>query len=71
MSTDKLNRTARAAGFAMACEEAAPAPPVAAIAHVPTVQDAVRSASHALAPLKQAKSQLGWNPAAWSFWKTA
>ncbi len=76
MGTDKLNMTARAAGFAMACDEIPAAPPAQAAAPVAAalwVAKPHNTAQHstALVPVKQPKISLGWNMVGWGFWKTA
>lgn len=76
MGTDKLKITARAAGFAMACDDTATAPQAALPQQVilalpaPATQTAALP-STALAKLKQAKANIGWGMLGWSFGKTA
>lgn len=76
MGTDKLRMTARAAGFAMACDEIPATPPAKTVAPAPAALWVARphNAPHhstALVPVKQPKLSLGWNMVGWSFWKTA
>jgi hypothetical protein len=75
MGTDKLNVTARAAGFAMACDETAVPQPATSRQAVlalpaPKAQGAAQP-STALAPIKQAKERLSLGMLGWGFWKTA
>ena len=76
MGTDKLNVTARAAGFAMACDEIAAVPQAGAAmlatASIWAARPPTASVnSTALVPVRQPKVSLGWNMIGWSFWKTA
>jgi hypothetical protein len=76
MRTDKLNVTARAAGFAMACDEAAvPQPayqqqPVLALP-APKSGDGTMSAPVKPAPVEPTRSFLGFGMQGWGCWKTA
>lgn len=75
MGTDKLNVTARAAGFAMACDEAAvpqsSTPRQAVLALPAPMAQAPTQPSTMLAPIKQAKASFGFSTLGWGFWKTA
>lgn len=78
MSHDKLNLTARAAGFAMACEETAGGPTVRQApmqaAYVPSQRldaPAAQSASTAVVPVKSVRPTMNFGLLGWSFWKTA
>jgi hypothetical protein len=74
MSSDKLNLTARAAGFAMAYDETAGplarpwqlplAPPVRAA-------EPISSPSTALVPFRADRPIFSWGFVGWNFWKTA
>jgi len=74
MSNDKLNRTARAAGFAMAIDEtvggplaqATVAPPV----NGPKMLEAPRGVASST-PVREDKSHPAWALPGWGFWKTA
>lgn len=75
MSSDKLSAAARAAGFAMACDETAGAPVAKPAstgqALVPVVMGETQMRSLAQAVNKLARPQLNWAGGGWSFWKTA
>lgn len=73
MSTDRLMRTARAAGFAMACDDGS-APAAAKPAAAANVQAATteRSTSLALTPARRVQHTVSnWALPGWMFWKTA
>lgn len=75
MGTDKLNVTARAAGFAMACDETAvPQPATSRQAFLalpaPKSQTGAQPGT-AIAPIEQAKERLSAGFLGWGFWKTA
>jgi hypothetical protein len=78
MSSDKLNRTVRAAGFAMACDEtlgapiAKPAPPAPlALAKPDTKVETPQSQPGFLTTLRTSKPLLGFAFTGWSIGKTA
>jgi hypothetical protein len=78
MSHDKLDLTARAAGFAMACDETAGGPiarqgPLQATytPHQRQESHPVRSTATALVPIKSVRPSMSFGLMGWSFWKTA
>ena len=76
MGSDKLNLTARAAGFAMAYDETVGGPyPKLVRSGLPVVApvrpDAASTPSQALTVTKNAKATMTWSLMGWSFGKTA
>lgn len=74
MSSDKLNLTARAAGFAMACDETVGGPVPKPLAPAPLLlakPDAPPAQTSVLAPLRNAKIAFSWSFPSWSLGKTA
>jgi len=73
MNTDRLAKMARAAGFAMACEDTPSAvsnevrqPQWTARSPVPNV-----ASKNAVVPLRSTRSSFTWGFTSFSFWKTA
>lgn len=78
MSHDKLDLTARAAGFAMACDETAGGPMARQAQlqapytpHQRQETAGVRTTTTALVPIKASRPPLSFGLMSWSFWKTA
>ena len=76
MGTDKLNQTARAAGFAMACDDVPLTQGRVAATQTNLVTVSPRSAgagqtATAIVPRRAVKASFNWNLIGWNFWKTA
>lgn len=78
MGTDKLNNTARAAGFAMAwCDDAATVPSARAAVTESTTRGVVWTAASGqipaapIAPVKPVTLFSSWSFEGFNFWKTA
>jgi hypothetical protein len=69
MSVDRLIRTARAAGFAMACDDVAGNQ--ASVQQTAATPVPVRHKPTALLPAPTAAQMSSWTPSSWGFWKTA
>ncbi len=76
MGNDKLNLTARAAGFAMACDETVGGPstkaaqPQVPAAQVPRIEAPVARAT-AMVPAASSKPGFNFGTIGFAFWKTA